>query len=421
MRIRYGFNDVPSLPETCVLAIEHTLAAFGSIVAVPLIVGSALGLSPQDLSFLVNATLIASGIGTLIQTIGLGPMGAKVPCLMGTSIKFVTPAIQVGSVFGVSEIFGCTVVASLLEVALSRFLKYIQRIFTPTVRGCVIMLIGLTFMPVGITWISGSVMNLALGLFVIAMVVLLSVFGKGMVSTGAVLWGMLLGYLVSFLLGMVQDFDPLAGGYISLPVPLRYGFSVHLSALIPFMIVYIVSMIETIGDLLAIEEICGEKMEADGLAKGILADGGTSTIAGLFSSMPLSSFSQNIGIISLTGVASRAVVAGAGVIFILAGLFPPVGNVFGAMPQPVLGGAVMVMFGLVVVAGIRVLKGAEMNRRNMLILAVALSLGVGVSSFPELLEPLSQEMEMIFGSGIVTGSVAAIAMELLLPEEKDAA
>ncbi len=421
MRIKYGFNDVPSPSETSILAFQHALAAFGSIIAVPLIVGSAIGLSSRDVSFLVNMALIASGIGTLIQTIGLGPMGAKVPCLMGTSIKFVTPAIQVGSVYGLSEIFGCTIVASLLEVILSRFLKYIKRIFTPTVRGCVIMLIGLTFMPVGITWISGSVESLALGLLVMVFVVVLSVFGKGIISTGSVLWGMLLGYIISFPLGLVTEFDPFAGGYISIPQPLKYGFSLHISALLPFLIVYIVSMIETIGDLLAIEEICDEEIGAEGLAKGILADGGTSTIAGFFNAMPLSSFSQNIGIISLTGVASRGVVALAGVIFIISGLLPPVGNIFGAMPQPVLGGAVIIMFGLVVAAGIRVLKDAEMSRRNMLIMAVSLSLGVGVSSFPELLEPLSQGVMMVFGSGIVTGSLAAIVMELLLPEEKDVA
>ncbi|MDY6985688.1 MAG: nucleobase:cation symporter-2 family protein [Candidatus Thermoplasmatota archaeon] len=420
-RIKYGFNDVPSPSETSILAFQHALAAFGSIIAVPLIVGSAIGLSSRDISFLVNMALIASGIGTLIQTIGLGPMGAKVPCLMGTSIKFVTPAIQVGGVYGLSEIFGCTIVASLLEVVLSRFLKYIKRIFTPTVRGCVIMLIGLTFMPVGITWISGSVESLALGLLVMVFVVVLSIFGKGIISTGSVLWGMLLGYIISFPLGLVTEFDPFAGGYISIPQPLKYGFSLHVSALLPFLIVYIVSMIETIGDLLAIEEICDEEIGADGLAKGILADGGTSTIAGFFNAMPLSSFSQNIGIISLTGVASRGVVALAGVIFIISGLLPPVGNIFGAMPQPVLGGAVIIMFGLVVAAGIRVLKDAEMSRRNMLIMAVSLSLGVGVSAFPELLEPLSQEVRMVFGSGIVTGSLAAIVMELLLPEEKDVA
>ena len=422
MSIRYGFEEKPEKrSEFAVLSFQHALAAFGSIIAVPLIVGTALGLGAEELSFFVSAALIASGVGTLIQTMGLGPMGARVPCLMGTSIKFVTPAIQVAGVYGISEIFGCTIAASLLEIVLSRFLKYIKRIFTPVVRGCVIMLIGLTFMPVGITWIGGSAVNLGLGLLVMVLIIILTMWGKGLVSTGAVFLGMIIGYLISFPLGLVEGFDPLAGGLMSFPIPFRYGFSVHLPALIPFLIVYVVSMIETIGDLLAIEETCGEKIGAKGLAKGVLADGGTSTIAGVFGSMPLSSFSQNIGIISLTGMASRRVVAMAGVIFIIAGVLPPIGNVFGAMPQPVLGGAVLVMFGMVVVSGMRVAREAEMSRRNMLIMATALSLGVGVSAAPELLVSLPQELQMIFGSGIATGSLVAIVMELLLPEERYAA
>jgi NCS2 family nucleobase:cation symporter-2 len=315
-------------------------------------------------------------------------------------------------------VFGSAISASFLEIGLSRFMGVIKKLFPPVVRGCVIMLIGLTFMPIGIEWMGGSNKNLLLAIVVMTLIIVFNRFGKGIISTGAILFSMLVGYIIAIPLGMVEPVNLLAGGIISFPIPLKYGLTFNLSAILPFLVVYVISMIETIGDLLAIEETCKEKIGSKKLSNGILADGATSTMAGFFNSMPLTSFSQNIGIISLTGVASRWVVTMAGIFFILVGLFPPIGRIFGAIPQPIIGGAAVVMFGMVAVAGIRLLKGAEMSNKNMLILAISLSLGVGVAAAPQALESLPFTLEMLFSSGITTGSLAAIILNLLIPDRK---
>ncbi|HIH97025.1 MAG TPA: purine permease [Thermoplasmata archaeon] len=416
--IKYRFDDVPPLPTSLLLAFQHSMAAFGSIIAVPLIVGGALGLTMEDSSLLVNAALIASGVGTIIQSRGIGPIGARVPCVMGVSVKFVVPAIQVGQCYGLAGIFGSVISASFLEIALSRFIGVIKKLFPPVVRGCVIMLIGLTFMPVGIGWIGGSNKNLLLAVTVMILIVIFNRSGRGIISAGAVLFSMMIGFIIAVPLGMVEPTNLLAGGMVSFPIPFKYGLTFNISAILPFLVVYVVSMIETIGDLLAIEETCKEKIGSKKLSNGILADGATSTIAGFFNSMPLSSFSQNIGIISLTGVASRWVVTLAGVFFVFLGIFPPIGRIFGTIPQPVIGGAAIVMFGMVTVAGIRLLKDAEMSNKNMLILAISLSLGVGIAAAPQALESLPFTLKMLLSSGITTGSLAAIILNLLIPDKK---
>ena len=338
---------------------------------------------------------------------------------MGVSIKFVEPAILVGKHFGLAGIFGSAISASFLEIVLSRFATQMRKLFPPVVRGCVIMLIGLTFMPVGIEWMGGSNKNLLLALTVMILVIVFNRFGKGLISTSSILISMMVGYALAFPLGMVEPINIFGGGLVAFPRPLEYGLTFNISAILPFLVVYVISMIETIGDLLAIEETCNEKIGFKRLGDGILADGAASTLAGIFNSMPLTSFSQNIGIISLTGVASKWVVTLSGVFFIIVGLFPPVGSILGAMPQPVIGGAAVLMFGMVAVTGIRLLRGAEMSNKNMLIMAVSLGLGVGVAAAPQALETLPLTLKMLLSSGITIGSLAAIILNLAIPDKSE--
>lgn len=421
MRIRYGFNDAPKTYEAFVLGFQHVLAAVGGIITVPLAIGAAIGLSAEDISILVSAAFIASGIGTLIQCIGIGPIGARVPGLMGCEIEFLAPSVEVGKYYGLPGIFGSIIVGSFFEIFLSRILKYLQKIFSPVVRGTLILIVGLTFMPIGIRWISGSVAELGIAFLVIGLIVVLNTFGKGIVSSGAILFSMLIGYVIAFFGGFVGRIDILGRGLLAFPRPLGYGITFSLPAILPFLVVYVISMIEMVGSLFAIGEACNEELDMRRIANGVLADGVTSTIAGLLNSMPLTTFNQNIGIIALTGVASKRVITISGIILIAFGLFPPLASVFGAIPQAVLGGAVLVMFGMVSATGIGILKDVEMSSRNMLIISVSVSLAVGVSSFPEVFSSLPVWAQMIFSSGLVTGCIAAIAMNYLLPEGKDAA
>jgi len=421
MRIRYGFNDVPKTYESIILAFQHVLAAIGGIITVPLAIGAAIGLPPIDISILVSAAFIASGIGTLIQCIGIGPVGAKVPGLMGSEIEFLAPSIEVGKYYGLPGIFGGIIAGSFFEILLSRMLKYLGKLFSPVVRGTLILIVGLTFMPIGIRWISGSSAELGIAFMVIALIIILNTFGKGIVSSGAILFSMLIGYAIAFAGGFVGHINVLERGIIAFPKPLSYGITFNPAAIIPFAVVYVISMIEMVGSLFAIGEACNEDMSMERIANGVLADGVTSTIAGFLNSMPLTTFNQNIGIIALTGVASKRVITISGIILIAFGLFPPLGSIFGAIPQAVLGGAVLVMFGMVSATGIGILKNVEMNNRNMLIISVSVSLAVGVSSFPEVFSSLPTWAQMIFSSGLVTGCIASILMNYILPEEKDAA
>jgi len=421
MKIRYGFNDVPGGYESIILAFQHVLVAVGGIITVPLAVGTAIGLPSGDVSVLINAAFIASGIGTLIQCIGIGPIGARVPGIMGCEIEFLSPSVEVGKYYGLPGIFGSIIAGSFFEIFLSRILGHLGKIFSPVLRGTLILIVGLTFMPIGIRWISGSSFELGVAFLVIILIILLNVFGKGIISSGAILFSMLIGYVIAFLGGFVEHFSIFERGFVSLPRPLSYGVTFSLPAILPFLVVYVISMIEMVGSLFAIGEACNEKLDMKRIANGVLADGVTSTIAGLLNSMPLTTFNQNVGIIALTGVASKRVITLSGIILILFGLFPPVGSIFGAVPQAVLGGAVLVMFGMVSATGIGILKDVKMDGRNMLIIAVSVSLAVGVSSFPEVFSALPVWFQMIFGSGLVTGCIAAMLMNIFLPEEKDAA
>jgi NCS2 family nucleobase:cation symporter-2 len=416
--IKYKFEDVPPIAVSIPLAFQHTLAAFGSIIAIPLILGGALGLPAPEISFLVSAALVASGIGTILQSRGLGPIGARVPCVMGVSVKFLGPAIQVGTHYGLSGIFGSALSASFFEIFLSRFLRPLKKIFPPFVRGCIILLIGLTFIPEGIKWIGGSNKSIFLAITVIILILIFNRMGVGILSTGAIMFSIAAGYLLAIPLGLTAPLNLLEGGIVAFPSPFKYGMTFNLSAVLPFLVVYLVSAIETIGDLVAIEETCNEKIGFKRIGNGVLADGASSTLASALNSMPLTSFSQNIGIISLTGVASRSVVTITGIFFILLGLFPPIGILLSSIPEPVIGGATLVMVGMVAVAGIKILSKEELTNKKTLILAVSLSLGIGLSASPDVLASLPYTLEMLFSSGITTGCLSAIILNLVLPEKK---
>ncbi|SHH12092.1 nucleobase:cation symporter-2, NCS2 family [Thermosyntropha lipolytica DSM 11003] len=425
--IRFHIEDRPSLAVAIPLAIQHILAAFAGVVAVPLVVGGVLGVPVEDLAFIVSCALFASGIVTFIQSRGVGPVGARMPAVMGTNFGFVGPSIAVGSKLGLGGIYTATIIASLTEIILSRFIPQLRKLFPPIVTGSVVSLIGLTLIAVSIDWAAGgygapdygSLPNLALAFSVMIVVILLNQFGKGMVSASAILLGIVFGYIVAFFMGRL-DFTPVAqASWFSFPSPLKYGFHFSLAAILPFIVAYIVSAIESIGDLLALGQASGKELNDDELAAGILCDGVGAGIAGFFNSGATTTFSQNIGVVSLTGVASRFVVMIAGIILILMGLFPKLGALVAIMPNPVLGGAGIIMFGMIAGAGLNIMRKEDLNRRNLLIIAVSFGLGLGVTFRPDFISHLPEALQILFSSGIVTGAIAAVLLNLLLPRDKE--
>lgn len=423
----YRIEDRPNLQLSILLGFQHIVAAFGGIVAVPLVIGPAIGVDVRTTAMLVSATIFVAGLATIIQARGIYKIGAKLPCIMGTSFTFVGPAITVGTSMGLAGIFGATILGSFIEMILSRFIKPLMKFFPPVVTGTVVTLIGLTLVPVSMDWCAGgigsptygSIINICIALMVMVIVVGFNIYGKGVLSSSSILIGMLVGYLACIPIGLV-DFTPIKEaswiGLPGVPVILEHGIKFSLAGVAPFIIAYLVTTIETVGCLIAIGEASDIKTSSEQLSKGVLADGLGSFLAGFFGVCPNTTFSQNIGLIPITKVASRHVVIISGVIMMLLGIFPKLGALVASIPSPVLGGAGIVMFGVVAASGIKTLSKVNINNRNLIIISVSIALGLGITTRPELLTVLPESLKLLFGSGISTGTIFAVMLNILLKD-----
>lgn len=427
IKLMYGINDKPKLTMQILLGLQHIFAAFGGIIVVPLVIGSALGFDAATSTALMSATILAAGIATFIQSKGIGPIGSKTACIMGTDFTFATPAIAVGSVAGLPGIIGATILGALVEVILSFFIKPIMKFFPPLVTGTVICLIGLTLLPVSIDWAAGgsgasdygSMINIAIAAFVMIFTILLNHYGKGIISSASILIGMIVGYIICIPLGMIDFSTVKEASWISFPKIFQYGVDFNFKYVIPFIPAYLVTTIETVGCLKAISQVSGIKDDPKRIGKGVLSDGVGSAIAGCFGTFPNTSFSQNVGIIPLTKVASRYVAIMAGILLVILGLLPKFAALINIMPQPVLGGVGIVMFGTVAAAGIQTLSSVKLTNKNLLVIATSIGLGLGVTFRPEILSSLPEWMTMIFSSGISTGTIVALVLNIILKEKDD--
>lgn len=430
----YGLEDRPPLRDTLFAALQHLLAVFVAIITPPLIIAGALNLDLETTGFLVSMSLFVSGVATFVQCRKLGPIGCGLLCIQGTSFSFIGPIISAGLVGGLPTIFGATIAGSVVEMFVSRMLKYTRRIITPLVSGIVVTLIGLSLIKVGITACGGGEAAKEAGTFgafehvgIAALVLILIIFfnrsSNHYLRMSSIVIGLLIGYAVAWMVEMVnfsalQDF-----GTFNIPIPFKYGISFDWSSIITISLVYLITAIEAYGDITANSLISGQPVEGEKFLKrasgGILADGFNSMLAGVFNSFPNSIFAQNNGMIQLTGVASRYVgffIAG---MLVLLGLFPIVGLIFSLMPEPVLGGATLLMFGTVAAAGIRIIASQEINRKATLVIAISFSFGLSVELVPEILSQLPETLRNIFSSGITTGGVMAILTNALIRIKED--
>ena len=424
----YSVEDKPPFGLSLLLAAQHLLAALGGIIAVPLVIGNVLKLPTEDTITLVNSALLISGVVTFIQCRGLGPIGIRLPSVMGTSFTFVAAALAIGfSEHGVAGILGASLVGSLVMIIGSFFMPYIRKLFPPVVTGTVVTMIGLSLIPVAVDWFAGGQRgdanyatpeNLMMAGFVLILVVILVQWGKGIFSAAAIVIGMMSGYVVALMLGWVNFDGVLNAQTFAVPRPLHFGLSFPISGIIGMSIAYLVTIVESSGNFLALGNATQTEITGKHLRGGVLADGLGSAFAAIMSTTPFSSFSQNIGVISLTGVASRYVVALTGVLLALAGLFPVFGALIVSIPLPVLGGAGLMMFAMIIAAGIQMLDKVERSRRNGLIIAISIGCGLAVTTRPELLEKLPAFFREVLGSGITVGSLLALMLNLVLPQDK---
>lgn len=425
----YGLNDRPPLRETLFAALQHLLAIFVAIITPPLIIAGALKLDIETTSFLVSMALFASGVSTFIQCRRIGGIGTGLLCIQGTSFSFIGPIISAGLTGGLPVIFGACMAASTVEMLISRLLKYTRKIITPLVSGIVVTLIGMSLIKVGITACGGGAVAKSNGTFgsfehvglaalVLLLIIVFNRSSNRYLRMSSIVIGLVIGYAVAWCMGLVDFSSVQSYGGFNIPVPFKYGLSFDWSAFIALGLVFLITAIEAYGDITANSLISGEPVEGKTFVKrasgGILADGFNSMLAGVFNSFPNSVFAQNNGMIQLTGVASRYVgyyIAG---FLILLGLFPAVGLVFSLMPEPVLGGATLLMFGTVASAGIRIIAAQTIDRKATLVMALSFSLGLSVELVPEILSQLPETVRNIFSSGITTGGVTAILANALI-------
>lgn len=430
----YALEDRPPLRDAFFAALQHLLAIFVAIITPPLIIAGALKLDLLTTGFLVSMSLFVSGIATFVQCRRLGPIGCGLLCVQGTSFSFIGPIIAAGMSGGLPAIFGATIAGSVVEMLVSRVLKYMRRIITPLVSGIVVTLIGLSLIRVGITACGGGEAAKAAGTFgafehvgLSALVLVLIIFfnrsSNHYLRMSSIVIGLAVGYIVSYALGMVNFSDIQDYGSLNLPIPFRYGVTFDFSAIVSLGLVYLITAIEAYGDITANSLISGQPVEGEKFMKrasgGILADGFNSMLAGIFNSFPNSIFAQNNGMIQLTGVASRYVgyfIAG---MLVFLGLFPAVGLVFSLMPEPVLGGATLLMFGTVAAAGIRIIASQNINRKATLVIAISFSFGLSVELVPEILSQLPESIRSIFSSGITTGGLVAILTNAIIQIKED--
>ena len=387
-------------------------------------------------------SLFVSGVATFIQCRRFGPVGSGLLSVQGTSFAFVGAILAAGfAVKGrggtpediLAMIFGLCLVGCLVEIGLSQFVGRLRRIITPTVTGIVITIIGLSLVKVGFTDFAGGAtagealgepVNLLLGFIVVAAILVLTFQRNPTVRISAIMAGLVIGFVVAALLGKVDFSSAGSGPLIALPIPFRYGIDFDLALFLPIAFIYLITAIETTGDLTANSIIAGEPVRGDlymaRIKGGILADGVNSGLAAIFNTFPNTTFSQNNGVIQMTGVASRHVGMIIAVILIVLGFFPMIGNAFLLVPKPVLGGATLVLFGTIAVAGIRILASEPIDRRKAYIMAVSFGLGLGVTLVPDATQHLPDFIRQVFATPITLSGLSAIILSLVIPEGDDA-
>ena len=427
-------HEIPLGPRTA-LGIQHVLAMFASNVTPSIIIAGAAGFAfgGEDMVYLVQMAMLFAGVATLFQTIGFGPIGARLPVMQGTSFAFVPIMIGIVKTSGMAALFGAVIVAGLFHTFLGSVIGRIRHWFPPLVTGIVITAIGLALLPVGIKYASGGAaafqMNApewgdfsrwGLALVVIFVALGFKFFTRGTMSSAAILIGLIAGYVVGYLTGAVNFSGVAKAAWFAVPQPFKYGIEFSAFAIIGMCLMSLVSAIETVGDISGIAKGGANREATDKeLSGGTYADGFGSFIAGLFGGLPNTSFSQNVGLISMTGVMSRSVVTLGALFLVACGLIPKVGAVVAAMPISVLGGGVIVMFGMVVSAGINMLSDVHWNRRNMIILAMSLSVGLGIQAVPKSMQHLPDSLEMLMVSGLLPAAAISVILNLLIPKDID--
>ena len=437
-----GLEDRPKPWIGFLAALQHLLAIIVPIVTPGLLICQALGVSSRDTNLIVSMSLVISGIATFVQCKRFGPFGAGLLIVQGTSFNFIGPIIGIGSAMVaagtpveavMASIFGVVIAGSFIEMGVSRILPWVKQLITPLVTGIVVLLIGLTLIKEGLISMGGGYQamsdntfantdNLIMSCTVLALIIILNRVRITWVKSSAILIALIVGYVLAGFMGHLNFSGLEDAPLVQIPTPMHFGLSFSWSLFIPMAFIYLVTSLEAIGDITATSKLSNQPVNGpqwmQRIKGGVLVNGANSFLAGIFNTFPSSVFAQNNGVIQLTGVASRYVGIWIAALLVILGLLPAVAGVIQAVPQAVLGGAVMVMFGAVAASGINILSGIQLDRRALLIIAISLALGLGVAQVPQILEHLPELIRNIFSSGVATGGIAALVLNIILPEVK---
>lgn len=423
----YTLDGKISIAKAVPFGLQHILAMFVANITPIIIVAGACGLSQKNIAMVIQSAMLIAGIGTLIQLFPIWKIGSGLPIVMGISFTFVSIACVIGTQYGYGAIMGAVLVGGIIEGILGLFAKYWIKIVTPIVAATVVTAIGFSLLSVGADSFGGgagsenfgSVENWILGTVTLACCILFNIFAKGFLKQLSVLFGLIVGYILAVIMGMV-DFSALSDcALIALPKLMPFKMEFHASAIFAFVLIFLVSATETIGDTSAMVSTgLKRNVTEKETAASIACDGFVSALSSIFGCMPITSFSQNVGLVAMTGVVNRYAIASGAAIMILAGIFPFIGALLATLPSAVLGGCTIMMFGTIVVSGLQMIQKCGFSQRNITIVALALSIGLGFTQCPELFNIFPQLVRTVFAENCVAlVFVSAIVFNLVLPKQ----
>ncbi|MBP3038948.1 purine permease [Bacillaceae bacterium Marseille-Q3522] len=405
------------------LGFQHVLAMYAGAVIVPLIVGGSLKLTSEQLTYLVAIDIFMCGIASLLQVWRNKYFGIGLPVMLGCTFTAVGPMIAIGSKYGITAIYGAIIVSGLVVVLIGKYFGKLVRFFPPVVTGSVVTIIGITLIPTAMNNMAGgqdspdfgAIPNIALAFATLLFIILLNRFAKGFIRSISILLGLVLGTIAGYFLGMV-DFSPVAdASYFHMVRPFYFGMpTFEVTAILTMILVAIVSLVESTGVYFALSDICEEKLDEKDLANGYRAEGLAIMIGGIFNAFPYTTYSQNVGLVQLSGVKGKNVIYTAGAFLVILGLVPKIAAVMTVIPNPVLGGAMVAMFGMVIAYGIKMLSHVNFaSQENLFIIACSVGIGLGVTAVPNLFANMPDAVQIITGNGIVAGSLTAIILNLI--------
>lgn len=417
--------------QAALLGLQHLLAMYSGAILVPLLIGGALHFNAAQMTYLVSIDIFMCGIATFLQIFSNRYFGIGLPVILGCAVQAVAPLQMIGGHFSIGTMYGAIIAAGVFVFLISGWFAKLRKLFPPVVTGTVITVIGLTLIPIAFLNLGGgnvaaksfgSPVNLGLGFLTVVVILVCNAWGKGFIRQIAVLMGLLIGTLVAGGVGLVSLQPVFSASWFRLPELFHFGIpQFEPSSILTMIMVALVSMVESTGVFFALGDVLNKNITEADLKKGYRAEALAVILGGIFNTFPYTTFSQNVGLVQLSGIKSRKPVIYAGAFLVVLGLLPKVGAVATIIPAPVIGGAMIVMFGMVTIQGVRMLNQVDFrNNRNLLVAAVSIGLGLGVTVQPAIVHGLPQAAQLILSNGIVVASVTAVLLNLILRPAKEA-